>query len=437
MKRRTYVLTATTATFALAGCLGTETDDEPETDETDSDDDTADDRSDDQDDAAAEETDDETTEDEVVTELAGTFDGFETLEPWSAVIGSIEADTDRSYEGTQSALLTPNEDDGQVRVRRELEEPIDVTDAVPGLAMATDNPGTVLIQLQDSEGDYVEYSQQVLESMPLVRTNFGLTRVRGEPDLADIRLVQLIRWFGEDDDNGNDDNSDGELWVDDLHFVPKPETGVIQLQFHGGYETHYTEALERVGEYPATTFVPTSRIRTDEIAEGNRLTQNQLDELADAGWTIGSYGARGLQLDELDPSEQETDVLEPIEWLSEQGYEDDARFFAFPGARYDESSYTLVQEHYDLAFAGRTPAQGYASNPHRFSFVSSPDADEAVSLLEWTAEWRGITSLAFFRLEESEVLEALEATVERLDELTDAGELEVVTPGEVLDEYVF
>ncbi len=217
MRRRTY-LTTTTATIGgltIAGCMGDEaTDDDPGDGNGDRDDDSSETTDTDEDDAPEEDETDE--EDEPTPGLVGTFDDFETLEEWMAFqdIGSLEADTDRAYDGSQSARLTPREDDGQVRIRRSLDEPIDVRDVTPGLAMTADNRGIVRIQLQDEDGDYVEYSQQVLPDMPLVRKNFGLTRVHGDPDPSEIIVLQVICWFSDD--------TESQVWVDDFHFVPTP-----------------------------------------------------------------------------------------------------------------------------------------------------------------------------------------------------------------------
>ncbi|TYT61264.1 polysaccharide deacetylase family protein [Natrialba swarupiae] len=434
MRRRTY-LTTTTATIGgltIAGCMGDEaTDDDPGDGNGDRDDDSSETTDTDEDDAPEEDETDE--EDEPTPGLVGTFDDFETLEEWMAFqdIGSLEADTDRAYDGSQSARLTPREDDGQVRIRRSLDEPIDVRDVTPGLAMTADNRGIVRIQLQDEDGDYVEYSQQVLPDMPLVRKNFGLTRVHGDPDPSEIIVLQVICWFSDD--------TESQVWVDDFHFVPTPETGKVMLQFHGGYETHYTDAFPVLEEYdlPATAFVPTNRLRPDAAVAGDRLLYDQVDELDDAGWTIASQSARGVHLGGVNPNELESNLTDSIDWLTEHGYEDGARFFAFPGSEYTADSYELVQEHFDLAFAGQTQSQGYAGNPHLCSLVANPDPEEAAGLIDWTAEWGGITSLAYYQLEESDALTSLEEAASALDERAAAGDVEVITPTEMADNYVF
>ncbi|ELY90558.1 polysaccharide deacetylase [Natrialba hulunbeirensis JCM 10989] len=425
MKRRTYLTTtsATAVGLALAGCMGG--------------DESGDDPSDENGGDADSENGDDGGNGSGEPGLVGTFDDFESIDEWEAFqdIGAIDTDSERSYDGSQSMVLAPDPEDGQVRARRSLDDPIDIRDVVPGLAMTAEDDGVVLIQLQDEDGDYVEYSQQVMSDMPLARKNFGLTRVRGEPDLSEIMVLQIIRWFGSSGDEGDDDS---RMWVDDFHFVPKPNAGKVMLQFHGGYETHHSEALPRVSEYgfPATTFVPTSRIRSDVAVEGDRLTEDQVADLANDGWTIGSHSHFGTHVSNIGPDEMEENITEPIDWLEDEGYDEGARFFAFPGSQYTESAYELVQEHYDLAFAGQTQAQGYAGNPHLCSTVSNPAPGEAANLLDWTATHGGITSLAFYQLEEEEAIEGLEETLEELDAHVEAGDLEVITPTEMADEYV-
>lgn len=365
-----------------------------------------------------------TADDDPPSDLLGTFDDFESLEPWRAYqdIGSITATTEYAATGTQSALLEPREDDGQVRVRRELEEPIDVRGVAPGVAMAADRSARVRLQLQDYDGHYVEFSRQCRAGMPFVRDNFGLSRISGEPDLSAVETLQLVSWFGDD--------GEGQLLVDDWYFVPTPETGTVLVQFHGGYERHSTEALEIIAnadtDLPATAFVP-----TDRIGERDRLALEDLETLSAAGWTIGSYGARGTPLDGTGEV-MEANVTSPISWLAERGF-DGPRVLAVPGSRYSTDSYELTQEHYDLAFAGWGLAQGYPADPHRFSVITDPSAEEATELLEWTAASGGITTVAFTTFDDEEDLEALETLVSGIDDLVSAGALEVGTPEQVLE----
>ncbi|ADD06205.1 polysaccharide deacetylase domain protein [Natrialba magadii ATCC 43099] len=430
MDRRTYL--STSAATIFAGCTELSGADEP-----DADDDRNGSESTDGDESTDGATDDPNGSDQQddYPELAGSFDNFEDLDEWWEWqdIGFLEADRSRSYDGTQCALLTSSpESEGQVRIRRRLDEPIDVRDVAPGLALATDtDQGVVRIQLQDEDAHYLEYSTQFPGGTSLTHDNFGVTRVRGDPDLSEVVVLQVIRWFGGD--------AEGRQWVDDFHFVPKPERGKVLLQFHGGYEEHYTDALSRVSStgIPAAAFVPPERLRGGESAEDDRLTREQVGELADEGWTIGVQAAAGRHLEAADADRVEAAVVDPVEWLADEGYDDVGRFFAYPYSQYSEAASELVRENYDLAFAGHSSAQGFARNPHRCSVLTNPTPEEATAALERTVRWNGITTFAFHRLSSQNERTEFEETLSRIEAHAAAGELDVITPAEMADEYVY
>lgn len=431
MKRRTYLTTASAFTItAVAGCMGDNDADEEEN--TDSANDETDDHDDDGTDSGGDES-DENGEDEY-PDLVGTFDDFEDLDAWETIAGALDPDGERVFEGSQSARLSAAESEERVRIRRELDEPIDVTGVVPGLALSTSRAANPIIQLHDGDGNYLQFQQHVREEHPFLRHNFGHTAVSGDPDLSEITEIQIEQWSG--------DESEAEFWVDDLHFVPRVEEGRVMFQFQGGFESDYTHAFPVLEEYDLTgsTFVATSRIRASEAGDGDRLTQGQLEELVDAGWSLGTVGARGLHMSELGPDGIEENVLDPLEWFDENGY-DDARYYAFTGGRYDEGMYNLVEENYDLGFAGRYRSQGWASNPYTITRISGDegqrnlDAEQMIDALDWTAEHGGITTIVFYEMDEEDA-SALEEAAAHLAELQSAGDLELIAPDEIANEYV-
>jgi len=439
MKRRTYLTgTAVTAfTLSIAGCVGgQETDDEGATNETDNETDTdTDTGTDDQDDYDEDDADEDEDEDDEEThsDLVGTFDDFEDLDGWNVIAGSLEADTDTVYAGSQSAHVYASESEERVRIVHELEESIDATDVVPGLALAADRNASPVIQLYDEDGEYSQYQQFVHENHPFVRHNFGLTQVSGDPDTSAITEIHIDYWVG--------DEHEIDLWIDDLHFVPRVNTGRVMLQFQGGFESDYTHAYPILEEHGLTgsTFVATNRVRGSENVEGNRLTEGQLDELVDAGWSVGTVGARGLQLQTVDAEDREADILEPLEWLDDHGY--DTQAFAFPGGWYDEAAYDLVESNYDIAYAGRYQCQGWASNPYNLTRISGGvdernlTADDMIDALNQTAEYGGYTTITFYEMD-GEDAEALEATAAHLADLEEAGAIELIHPDEVAEEYL-
>ncbi len=493
MKRRTYLTTATvTAAIGIAGCTGDsipidgETDLDEETEDGDADgDDTGDsageandtDGGDNETEAETETNDsddfDEETEEEETNETAeaneteeaeeandtnqteedgnetneteettapgqpergATFDDFEDLDAWEVVAGTLEADADRASTGSQSARLTASESEDRVRIRRELSDPINVEELVPGLALSTSSSASPIIQLYDEDGNYLQFQQYIHEGRPFIRHDFGHTQISGEPDLSAITEIQIGYWTGE--------GYAGEIWVDDLHFTGRIEDGRVMIQFQGGYESDYTHAFPIMEDHglTATTFVATARIRDHEEVTGSRMTEDQLSELVDAGWSLGTVGTRGRHLNRVEGDEVESHILDPLEWFDEHGYED-AQYFGFPGGWYTEEMYDLVAENYDIAWGGRHRCQGMATNPYNLTRISGHegqrnlDAEEMIGALDWAADHGGLTTIVFYEMDEGDAA-ALEETAAHLAELVSAGDLELITPREIADDYV-
>ncbi|SER91170.1 polysaccharide deacetylase family protein [Natrinema salaciae] len=411
MKRRTYLGAA--AAVALAGCSSTEeAEDDNETND------------------GSEDEDGDGTPSAAASELE-PFDDFEDLDAWEARIGALSPETDRSYTGSQSARLESGAGDDQVRLVRELSEPRDLSGTRPGLAVATEEEADFVVQLIDEAGDRIDFRQRVHAGAPLVQCNFGVASLDGDPDLSAVNEIHLIRWTGDDDK--------GSVWVDDLRFASAPDVGKVLLQFDGGYETDYTRALPILEEhdYPATSFLATDLIREDDGDEGDHLVRDQVTELADAGWTIGSHSAHGADLTNLSAGrDPESEISDARAWLEDNGFESGARYFSYPLNRYDGASLEQAAANHDLAFAGRYPSQGIAMNPHLCSRVTSPGAGEARSVLDLTAEMGGITALAFGELDDDSE-GTLEEAVGHLGELESAGELEVITPADLDESFVY
>ena len=416
MKRRTYLATA--GILTLAGCVAV--DDDP--DENGSDDDLDENGTDDGDEDETDETGPE------------TFDDFENIDDWEAVAGSIEADTENYYTGSQSARLEIHEGEDEImaNIVLELEEPIDCTEQNPGLAVQSENIEDPSIQLYDADGGRADFHCEVRPDMPFMRRNFGFAGTNGEgvPDFSAIEEIQIAFYADED--------STPQMWVDDLHFVPRSNTGAVMLQFDGGYETHNTFAQPTLEAYdlPATAFLPTGRIYEDDDWEDDRLSEAQVEELAEAGWTIASNAAHGSDLTSLDDRDPEEEVTSAIEWLEEHDY-DGAGYFSYPQGIYDESTYDIVTEHTDLAFTGRYGVQGQTLDPHLCSRVVNPSLGDATEILDRTAEFGGVTTLAYYRLEDDDVQDAFADSMEYLNDHVSEGNLEVITPQEFEDEYVY
>ncbi|WP_263020273.1 polysaccharide deacetylase family protein [Natronobiforma cellulositropha] len=400
MRRRTYLLA--TAAAALAGCMSS-SDEEPN----------------------EEPEEENTNEPEAEVVRPGTFDSFDDLSAWNVTYGSISADEQRSYVGDQSAFLeigaARGSSDPQVNVSRTFDTPKDLTEVVPGLALTAERMVNPVIRVYDSAGDRIDFRRGVTGGLPFMRYNYGVSQVDGNPDMSDVREIELIFW---------DESGERDFWVDDLHMVPRPDTGKVMLQFDDGHDTDYTRGLPLLEEYG---YEAASFINPGRVGNRDRLDAEQVDALHEAGWTIGNHSHTHPYLSELEPAHQEIEIRNGKQWLEDHGYDEGARYFAYPFGDYDAVTVDLVEKYHDLGFAGGQPVQGYNANPLMCTRIGDPSAERARTMLDRTAEMRGITCLFYHRLE-GQRYEDFETTLEHLHELESAGEIDLILPSDLEDD---
>lgn len=403
MKRRAYLVTAAAAT--LGGCsalsdseTADDPDDEDETDSSDSSD--------------------------TIDEEPGSFDQFDDLSMWEVMEGSLELDEERAYVGDQSGRMTADESEERVMIKRRFDSPRDLSDEFPALAFATEDDVDPVVQLSDTDGNRLLLQCNVEPGLPFAHHDLGIIDTVGDPDLSSIKHIKISVW-------ASDDRS-VTVWVDDLRFVSRPETGTVLIQFDGGTETAYTQARSTLSEYdyPATAFVP-----TDRVGGSGYLDQDQLETLQSDGWTIGSQATTGSGLAGDSESAQRDQIEGAVEWLEDNGFEDGAEYFSYPLNRYDETTMGIVEETHDVGFVGGYAGHGSLLNPALAPRTVDPSADEAQQLLEWTAQFRTITTLTYSDLS-GDSAAAFEAMVSALNDLESAGDLEVITPADLASDYI-
>ncbi len=394
MRRRSYLAAAAIGT--LAGCLATDGNDQS----------------------------DEDDEDDAEEPVAGpddgeTFDDFERLGNWSVAAGSLHQVTEDAVAGSQSALLRSDGAD-RVRIVRELSSPVDLSGRWPGLALATDAPTSPTIRLIDADGDWIDFRHRPGANTELVRANFGIDGVEGEPDLGRTTEIVLEQWVGEE--------AETQLWIDDLQFLSGPSTGRVMIGFDGGFEGEYTVGFPILEEwgYPATTFVNTETLREEPHHEGNRLAVPQMEELVEADWTVASRGALEAEYPTLSEEEQAALIEEAVDWLESRGFEG-AAYFSYPRGGYDDTTLELVGSSHELGFASGYPVTARIANPLLCSKLVEPDVETAKTAIDRTAEFGGITAL-FYRRPGPAAWEDFEETIAHLASLETENRLAVATP---------
>lgn len=411
MERRTYL--AGTMIIGLSGCIGRQT----RTDTGGSGNQSVD----------PTQSDDSTENDEQVKEQPSDveiFDDFSDLSHWTVTTGSVESDDQRTTDGSHSARLEAGTSDSRAIITRELSEPIDCTDSNPGLSLAGKYSTVPTIQLIDASGDRVDFRRPIKGDRQIIRHNFGIEEAFGEPDLSAVTEIRIVLWVGD---------QSNELWVDELHFVPRPNTGKVMIQFDDGYETDYTEAfpiLERYG-FPAVTFVNPGRIGNEAF-----LDVGQCERLQDAGWTVANHSYSHAHLEDLDPDEQTEEIIDAKDWLLDHGFEHGARYFAYPFGEWDDQTLDVIDEQHELAFGGGRGVHGHPVNPLLCSREpGDPTAEAAKEALDMAAKWGGHVRLFYHRLDE-ELRSDFEATIEHVQRLESVGEIEIVMPRDIEDALV-
>lgn len=421
MRRRTYLAMTSSAAVCFAGCTASSPTHSDGSGGDGSESTTADERPSPPADEETSPTDEPSRE----HPDAGTVDDFEDLEAWEVRGGTLEADPNRAVVGSQSARLEVPASRETTRLAKTFAEPRDVTDVVPGVAVASDEFVVPWVRLVDTDGNVIDYRRGVRGELPLLRYNFGVESIDAGFDAASVREVRVRVW--------TDEGNERTVWFDDLHVTPRPETGQVMIQFDDGSATDYTEALPILEEYdyPAATFVNPADI--DGSDRG--LTTDQLHELDDADWCIGNHTRSHARLTDLGADEQETEIREGKEWLVERGFEG-ADYFAYPFGEYDATTLELVADYHAIGFAAGRPVQGYTTNARLASRIGEPSADRVRTVLERTAELRGITSILYHDLEGDD-LEAFETLVETLHDYESTGKLEVILPSDLEERFLF
>ncbi|WP_222915197.1 polysaccharide deacetylase family protein [Natrinema sp. SYSU A 869] len=404
MKRRVYLVTAAAAT--LGGCSAlsdSESSDEPDDDDNET---------------------DSSDPSDSIDEEPGSFDQFDDLSMWEVMDGSLELDTQRAYVGDQSGRMTADESQQRVMIKRRFDSPRDLSTEFPALAFATEEDVDPVVQLTDTDGNRLLLQCALEPGLPLARHDLAVIDTDGDPDLSAIKHAKISAWAGD---------RSVTVWVDDFHFVSRPDTGKVLLQFDGGDESVYTRARSTLSDhdFPATAFVP-----TDYVGGSGYLSKSQLETLQSDGWTIGSHGTTAGDLAGATESAQREQVQGAIEWLEDNGFEDGANYFSYPLNRYDDAAMSVVEENHDIGFVGGYAGHGDLSNPALAPRAVSPDADEARQLLDRTARFRTITTLSYPGLTGASQW-AFEETISYLSDLESAGEIEVVGPDDIASNHIY
>lgn len=365
---------------------------------------------------------------DVPTVSDGTFVDFEDLSQWTAAEGTVVADESIYDTGTQAARVDVGPSDVRGRLDRTFDEPVDLTGRSLSMPMRATADIYPYIQLFDANGKNLNLRTPVRGNLPFQSYAFGIGTDRG-CDLSEIVEVRIVQYTGG--------GTSLSFWCDRISLHARPETPAVTFHFDDGSETDYTQAFPLLDDHgiTAATFVNTSK-----VGSGTKMDLEQLETLADNGWTVCSHGHAHDEFPELDRERQETLIRDAKDWLVERGFEDGADYFVYPYSSYDATTLELVSDYHRVAFAGGWPAVGRVTNPYLAPRTVDPDPETAKRELDLTVRHNGILILGFHEVDVTEdayyPFQDFERIVEYVVQLAEDGLLDVVGIDEFASKFV-
>ncbi|WP_331233040.1 polysaccharide deacetylase family protein [Natronorarus salvus] len=426
--RRHVLATLGAAAVSLAGCSDPD-DEEPESPESSQEDDgEADDSGGGADDAS----DDDETETETETdrqwpaiEAGELLSDFEELDRWEALAGRIEPDTEEARVGSQAAIV--ESDEGIAAASFRFPEPLDFGGWDTSLAIKPEEASRIEVEFlaptYDERLTSVRFFPQGYDDW--LRIDCGYEhKPADEPDLSAVSGINLVA-VGPDDEPPR-------VVVDDLRRTRGLETGAAILVHYGGLDSHRSIAAEALGEreWPAAVAVDPSR-----IGEGGRMDLDELRELRDRGWDVGSSPGSGDLAGESEEDQRRT-IEQAREYLVERGFERGARhFFAPEWRRLEPTTHAVIRESHETGFVfGGCPTGAPPTGIHVTPMMWGPDLHNGVRRHVNLADQYGqLTVLHIPRIVDGEGEGMPVEDYEHLLDHIEQRGLDVITPSDLID----
>lgn len=353
---------------------------------------------------------------------------FEDPDAWTSMLagGDLEAETDDPYAGSQSARLTADEDADYAGIYRTFPGGTDLGDRNFSAAVQLIGHDQLQVTLEvlapNSRNTLTMTRTLTGPTDRWVRVDFGVTQADTAPDLTDVREIRLTaRRRGED--------GPVDCRIDDLRAVERPERGRVMFLFDGTLESHYTRALEHMEAYG---YAGVEAVIPEAVGDGGRLTIDQLEELADAGWDAVARPRTGSRdIHDFTPEEQEGMIRRTRAYLENRGFEDGANHFVTPRNVLGPETMDLVREYHEQAFRyGGGPNALPLTDPHNVGTFSADAGEETNRYVDLAAEYG---QLAVLRVEDVGDDGMSEAAFRDVLEHVEASGAEVVTASELFE----
>ncbi|MBX0294859.1 polysaccharide deacetylase family protein [Haloarcula nitratireducens] len=362
-------------------------------------------------------------------ESGDVLDDFEDLDEWTADSGTLEASTDVVYEGSQSAKLSlsPESSDGSVEIVREFDG-LDLSDRDLSIAIRLVRPEVEQLTavVEDDDGDSVTMDRRTISpTYGWFRSDLGVSDESGDPDLSEVEEIRLR--FDRDVD------SPITAYLDELRTTERTEGGRVVLTFDDGGITQYTRALPVLESYdfPALTAVNPGRADEDDY-----LGEDEMREMRDEGWEIGSHTFDHERLTDLSDEEAREQVRDAKEWLLDRGFEVGSSMFVYPWSSNSPRIRDIVSEYHYLAFTdGSIPHGAQLTGPLTTGRIFGENLERLESVLD-LAEKYGQTAVVSYHEIGADTGWVSQADFEETMAGIERRDLDVIPASEMLTELI-
>lgn len=357
------------------------------------------------------------------------LDDFEALGEWDIINGAMETDDVQFVSGSQSARIVVEEDDIRGAIKRDFHPPIDLTQRRPQLAIKSDKDIQPWLQIVDIYGNRMDVRTAVSGGLDFQYFDFGIDAVDSDVDLGAIEEIRFVTYVGDEDTR--------DIQIDQLRASGYSLPGIVMVQFDDVVQSQYTNGFPILEEFDIQASAMINPGYIGRFVGGKeRMRQDELDELYDAGWDIGNHGMYHQNLVNLDEDERESEIRDAHQWLVDNGFERGADYFTYPYAMYDQDVLEVVAQDHELGFTAGWPSVAKYANPmliHRAS--GDPSAEDAKQLIDLAATHGGITIMYYHDIVD-ETEDDLYDAMEYLAAQRDDGYVRVTTVSELGDDLL-
>ncbi|WP_436925477.1 polysaccharide deacetylase family protein [Halosimplex amylolyticum] len=320
------------------------------------------------------------------TDVGARLEGFEDLEYWYALSdqGTIEPESEGVYAGSQSLRLRASGDDAFAGAFTSFGEPRDFGGKNVSLAVKVREPAIAKLSvalLAPDESNMVRMTRTFPGPVGAwVRSDMGVTAVRGDPDRSAVQEVRLVARRRDQDGAAID------VSVDDVRLADAPDTGSVTFTFDDTHESHYETAFPLMEEYG---FSGVEGVIADAVYRGDRLDVGMMTEMADAGWDMASHPYVGEKLlTEFSAAKQRRVVERNKQFLVDKGFEEGARHFLTPKNMVGPATMRVARDVHDSLYTfGGMPNGRPATTNYYNSRIAAANTDRIRRYVDYAAEF--------------------------------------------------